>query len=270
MQAAIARAAAHADLSRKIAERDGELAREDRPLADLDADAAGVDLDVLPARLAQIEERLRAINDENAAYAGKVTELRAALDGMERGRDAAGAAQDMQNAVADMEDIAARYVRLRLAHALLRAGIDRFRRQQQAPLLGRAGALFARLTEARYDRLSVDEADDGKLTLVAVRPDGTECPTDRLSDGTRDQLYLALRLAAIESYAARAEPLPFIADDLLVNFDDRRARAALRVLGEFGAVTQTILFTHHAHIAEMAEPAWASLHRLPAEGLLAA
>jgi uncharacterized protein YhaN len=156
-------------------------------------------------------------------------------------------------------------VRLRLAQTLLRAGIDRFRRQQQGPLLGRAGALFARLTEDRYHRLSVEETETGQLFIVAVRPDRSECPADRLSDGTRDQLYLALRLAAIESYAVRTEPLPFIADDLLVNFDDRRARAALRVLAEFGTVTQTILFTHHSHIAELAEPALVSLHRLPEE-----
>ena len=59
--------------------------------------------------------------------------------------------------------------------------------------------------------------------------------------------------------------MPFIADDLLVNFDDRRARAALRVLAEFGVVTQTILFVHDAHIAAMAESAYASLHRLPGD-----
>jgi uncharacterized protein YhaN len=262
LQAAIARAAEHAALSKTIAERDAELAREDRPLADLTAEAEGIDLDTLPARLAQIEQRLREIADENAAFAGQLTDLRRELTEMEYGHDAAGAAQAMANALADMKDIAERYQRLRLAHTLLRAGIDRFRRQQQGPLLARAGALFARLTEDRYRRLSVEEADDGTLTLVAVRPDNSGCPADRLSEGTRDQLYLALRLAAIEGHAVRTDPLPFIADDLLVNFDDRRARAALRVLAEFAQTTQTILFTHHAHIADMADPATASLHRL--------
>jgi uncharacterized protein YhaN len=147
---------------------------------------------------------------------------------------------------------------------LLRAGIDRFRREQQGPLLGRAGTLFAQLTEGRYDRLGVDDTEDGKPRIVAFRPDGVECPAERLSEGTLDQLYLALRLAAIESYASRTEPLPFIADDLLANFDDRRARAAIRVLAEFGRVTQTILFTHHAHIAGMAESGQCSVHNFPA------
>ena len=73
-----------------------------------------------------------------------------------------------------------------------------------------------------------------------------------LSEGTRDQLYLALRVAAIESHIARAEPLPFVADDLLVNFDDNRAAAALRMLVELGRKTQVILFTHHDHLAALA------------------
>jgi uncharacterized protein YhaN len=192
-----------------------------------------------------------------------MTELKQALAAMEQGHDAAGAAQDMETALADIDDIAGRYVTVRLAHVLLRAGIERFRRQQQDPLLSRAGQIFTRLTEGRYDRLGVDE-DDGKMQIKACRPDGTECQADRLSEGTLDQLYLALRLAAIESYARTTEPLPFIADDLLVNFDDRRAKAAIRVLADFGKVTQVILFTHHGHIAEMAQAGLVSVHPLAA------
>ncbi len=47
-----------------------------------------------------------------------------------------------------------------------------------------------------------------------------------------DQLYLALRVAAIEDYLDHAEPMPFIADDLFINFDDKRAAAGFRVLSE--------------------------------------
>lgn len=46
-----------------------------------------------------------------------------------------------------------------------------------------------------------------------------------LSTGTADQLYLALRIAAIEDYLERVDTLPFIADDLFINFDDERAVA---------------------------------------------
>ena len=41
-----------------------------------------------------------------------------------------------------------------------------------------------------------------------------------MSNGTRDQLYLALRLASLEKYMESSEPMPFIVDDILVDFDD--------------------------------------------------
>ena len=82
---------------------------------------------------------------------------------------------------------------------------------------------------------------------------GTECPVEPLSGGARDQLYLALRIAAVEAYGAQAEPLPFIADDVLVYFDDTRAAAAIALLAELGQTTQVILFTHHEKIVSFAE-----------------
>ena len=259
----IVRWAEHRALSEQVSGREDELHRlnDGKTLADLTAEAEGINFDDLPARIAEIEADLQAINAEDLANQGRLTELKHALAAMEQGHDAAGAAQEMETALADIDDVVGRYVSVRMAYVLLRAGLERLRRQQQDPLLNRAGQIFARLTEGRYDRLGVDE-DVGKLLIKASRPDGSDCLADRLSEGTLDQLYLALRLAAIESYARTTEPLPFIADDLLVNFDDRRARAAIRVLADFGKVTQVILFTHHGHIAEMAEAGLASLHPL--------
>jgi uncharacterized protein YhaN len=258
---------AHRDLSAKIIERETELRGLDdgKTLAELAEEAEGEDFDSLPARIEQIDAELQLIHRADLTNRETTLGLERAQEEMKQGRDAAGSAQAMETALADMEDIASRYVPLRMAHILLRAGMDRFRRQQQRPLLIRAGQIFARLTEGRYDRLEVDEKDSGEAFVIACLPDGSNCPADRLSEGTLDQLYLALRLAAIETDARAAEPLPFIGDDLLVNFDDRRARAALRVLADFAAsVTQVILFTHHDHIAAMAEPGLASAHRLSA------
>jgi uncharacterized protein YhaN len=68
-----------------------------------------------------------------------------------------------------------------------------------------------------------------------------------MSTGTADQLYLALRIAAIENYLDHAEPMPFIADDLFINFDDKRAAASFQVLGELAKKTQVLFFTHHEH-----------------------
>jgi uncharacterized protein YhaN len=73
-----------------------------------------------------------------------------------------------------------------------------------------------------------------------------------MSTGTRDQLYLALRLATLDQDLAGSEPLPFVVDDILIQFDDRRAQATLEALADFSARTQVILFTHHARVVEQA------------------
>ena len=79
-----------------------------------------------------------------------------------------------------------------------------------------------------------------------------------LSDGTADQLFLSLRLAAIELYldqyiAVSKETMPIILDDILVNFDDNRTIATLDCLAKLSEKSQVILFTHHQHLEELAK-----------------
>jgi chromosome segregation protein len=69
----------------------------------------------------------------------------------------------------------------------------------------------------------------------------------------RDQLYLALRLAYLEDYANRAEPAPFIGDDLFATFDEDRTANGLAALAAIGDKIQPIVFTHHRHVAEIAK-----------------
>ena len=74
-----------------------------------------------------------------------------------------------------------------------------------------------------------------------------------MSTGTADQLYLALRVASVEDYLGRANALPFVADDLYINFDDARAAAGFEVLGQLARKTQILFFTHHRHLVQIAQ-----------------
>ena len=76
-----------------------------------------------------------------------------------------------------------------------------------------------------------------------------------LSDGTSDQLFLSLRLAAVENQLKHAQPLPFIADDLFINYDDKRAAQGFKALGELAVKSQVIYFTHHEHLIDVAQQA---------------
>jgi len=100
----------------------------------------------------------------------------------------------------------------------------------------------------------VEVDEKGATVLVGVRPGGREIVgVGNMSEGTADQLYLATRMASLEAYLEQNEALPFVIDDILIQFDDERAVATLKVLGELSGRTQVIFFTHHRHLLELAK-----------------
>jgi uncharacterized protein YhaN len=99
-------------------------------------------------------------------------------------------------------------------------------------------------------RADIDDAD--RPVLIGVRQSGLLVKVEGMSSGTRDQLYLALRLASLELRSRTMEPLPFIVDDILINFDEERAKATLDAFAVMVDRTQIIMFTHQARIAELA------------------
>jgi uncharacterized protein YhaN len=82
-------------------------------------------------------------------------------------------------------------------------------------VIKRAGELFAVLTSGSFQTLQLEFDEDDHVELAGIRQDGRRVAVAGMSEGTMDQLYLALRVAAIEDYLDHAEPMPFIADDLL-------------------------------------------------------
>lgn len=242
------------DLRRDLDRNDRQLleAGEGATLDDLEREAESVDKDELPGRIEQlereVEERDRRLGDlrETLGQRGRELELKAGGDA------AARAAERSEEILARMRDGVERYVRVRLAGILLRRRIERYRAENQAPLLRRAGELFTTLTLGSFAGLRTDYDDADEPVLVGVRPEGQHVRVEGMSDGTRDQLYLALRLATLEKHLAHAEPLPFVVDDILIKFDDRRTEATLKVLAELSKQTQVILFTHHERLKEMA------------------
>ncbi|MBX3539798.1 MAG: AAA family ATPase [Chelatococcus sp.] len=181
------------------------------------------------------------------------TEARAAVEMLERRVGAAGAAQDEQDAVAEIADAMERFTHDYVAARLLTAAIERYRQRHQSPIVERASRAFAGLTGGRWSGVAVDY-DEDPPRLGALR-DGRLLGVDALSEGTADQLFLALRIAAIIDHAGRATPLPFLADDLFVTFDEGRTEAGFGLLGELGEITQVIVFTHHEHVAAAASRA---------------
>jgi uncharacterized protein YhaN len=192
---------------------------------------------------ASLEEALAAQQDRNREF-----EALMAFEGVN------AAVAERERAVAEMHNALERYVELALAEDLLRAAMDKLRDERQDPLILRAGELFAAATAGAFAGVDTDVDAAGVPVVVGRRSGGEEVPVKLMSDGVRDQLYLAFRIASIEHYAKAAEPLPFVADDLLVHFDDERGAEALGLLAELGRSTQVLLFTHHRSLKEASAP----------------
>ncbi len=135
---------------------------------------------------------------------------------------------------------------------------------KQPQTLIEASVWLARLTEGRYRRVWTPL---GEHVLRVEDAAGNSLGVDVLSRGAREQLFLALRLAIIDSYAGRGVRLPIILDDVLVNFDVHRAKAAADALADFArSGHQVFVFTCHEHIEQMFRRAGADARRLPGSG----
>lgn len=215
------------------------------------AEAASVEADSIAGRLDQIEQETLSIKREREEIEARRRDLDAEALAMRGGDLAASAAQRISGIAGRLAGEVEQYVRLKTASFVLRKAVERFRNRNQGPVLDAASRLFAQFTRGSFTSLRVDN-EDGVSALVGVRPTGKTVPLAGMSDGTLDQLYLALRIASLEHYFAAHEPAPFIVDDVLLNFDDDRAAAALTALNSLSAKTQVIFFTHHKQLVKLA------------------
>ena len=104
----------------------------------------------------------------------------------------------------------------------------------------RAGELFSRLTDGKYESVLLDRTFSAQAGEAG---ESISHDAQLLSLGTLDQLYLAVRLAICESVLPEGDPPPIVLDDALVRFDDARCRAALDLLLEESKSRQILLFT---------------------------
>ena len=228
-----------------------------------EVELAGRDSAQLAAEADELKRQIDAMRLEHQEKRDRFTNLTRDLGALAVNTDAAEARQRLEDLRAKLEEQVAEWKSIRLAEICLKEAITRMERDCGDKPIGRALHFFKRMTQNRYQSLGVDY-DADKMILKTTRDnqhdkliefnstDGTG-----LSEGTADQLWLSLRLAGIEARVNQMreigqDPMPVILDDVLVSFDDNRAKAAMEILMELGEKTQVIMFTHHAHLLDIA------------------
>ena len=218
----------------------------------LEAAFKATDVNTISIRLSEIKLQTDEMVAQQNRLSGELNAAEAALGKIAGQDEAARAESQRQEALARMSNAVERYIKVYTAAKLLRWSIERFRESKQGPMLARASEVFEGLTQGAFNRLVVDYESE-PLKLSGRRASAELVDIEGMSEGTRDQLYLALRLAALELHLEQTVPLPFIADDLFINYDDGRAKAGLEALAKLSEMTQVIFLSHHAHLVPVAQ-----------------
>ena len=251
---AIERSNLRREVEQKIqfVERDLTQVADGLPVEELRAEISEIGPDELKAQLERLTELSSEVVEGIAALSNSYGAQKTAFDAFDGADVAAKAEARRQEAIAAMGDAAERYLNLHTASRILKWSMEKFRETKQGPMLAKASTIFSGLTLDSFSRLLVD-SEEATPRLFGIRPGGEQVDVVGMSEGSRDQLYLALRLAALELQIDQGLSMPLIADDLLINFDDRRTAAGLRVLGDLSRRIQVIFLTHHDHLVPLAK-----------------
>ncbi|MFL5321109.1 MAG: AAA family ATPase [Myxococcaceae bacterium] len=206
--------------------------------------------------LAAAELALKAAEDAISGMAAELKvlreergERRLTLTQWEKDDAAAKLREEEELLSARALDLVHRYAVERVALALLEKSRARFEKDAQPRVVQLASRLFEGLTGGKYVRAWLPAERPGELWVTSG--DGKDRAAAQLSRGTREQLYLAFRLAVIEEFAQSRGPLPIIVDDILVNFDEQRTRNTLAVFARLAREHQFVAFTCHDSLRAM-------------------
>jgi len=239
-------------LDSRLRDVEERLRRSGIPLEDLVAEGDGLEEQELILEIDQLTQSVEAAEQQRDDQNQRLAGLQHEFDAMDGGAAAAEASGEAEQALARVARLAAEYAQKRMAAVLLGREIQRFAEANQGPILTGTSDLFRRMTLGRYRGITSGFSNDDQAILLCRRRDGETVGVEDLSDGTRDQLYMGLRLAALEHHMVHNESMPLIVDDVLVTFDDPRSAATLQIMGELAGETQVLFFTHHQRLVELA------------------
>jgi len=215
----------------------------------------------LETRREQLQKRIEACTAQLKQRYEKRGQLLEQLKAVAENRGPAAKRLELATVEKRLEESVRRWQVLAVTHQVLEQVRKTYEQTRQPETLQEATGYLRRLTQEHYRRVWTPLDED---VLVLDDADGRAVPVELLSRGTREQLFLSLRLALADSYARRGVHLPMILDDVLVNFDTQRAKAAAGALRDFSAAGhQLFVFTCHEHIARLFQSLRVEVHELP-------
>lgn len=168
---------------------------------------------------------------------------------------------ELDQVLRELDEARRKWQEFAAASRILESLREFYETHRQPDTLKNASKYLTRMTGGKYIRIWT------RMSGNALLVDGSEekgLSVEVLSRGTREAVFLALRLALVDAYQKRGIRLPMVLDDVLVNFDAERAKWAGEVLRDFAQRGhQLLMFTCHAHMAELFEALGCDVRVLP-------
>ncbi len=213
--------------------------------------------DTLGQRIQQAEERIAVLLQRQGETSQEMKTLAA-------DRRLAEAKLELASLEKQIAACADHWRTLGATSAMLEKVCEVYETERQPETLREASAFLKQLTDGKYVRVWTPL---GKNALRIDNDKNQSLPLEVLSRGTREAVFIALRLSLAAAYSRRGVTLPLVLDDVLVNFDTIRAKSAAKVLQDFAALGhQVVMFTCHEHIMRMFHDIHVQVRVLPAHG----
>lgn len=233
--------------------------KSEKEIAIVEEDLLAFDPKRVETRLSEMRKEMKDLDAEQEQCFEKLGRVKQEITELEGDRRAISLKFDHAQIVDQMQQATEKWVALQMAAQSVEKIRARVERNNQPEILKHASEYLDRLTLEKYHNIWTPL---GQRHIVVDDEHGESLKVEHLSNGTREQVFLAIRLAMVKDFAERGVELPMVLDDVVVNFDQVRTEAAVQTLMEFADQGQQILlFTCHLHLAHMfeshgIEPIW--------------
>ncbi len=195
---------------------------------------------VLDDELEEFRETLKAKETELQENREAVGSIKKELENLASHDELIKLRNQEEALIRELNDLAREWAAYTVAQKVLEQAVEKYEKERQPGVITHASKVFAGVTDGRYNAIFRPVDSD---ELFVRNSAGKSVNVADLSRGTREELYLAMRLGLIAEYETRAESLPLIMDDVMVNFDDERAERAVKAVCEFAKKRQVIVMT---------------------------
>ncbi len=196
----------------------------------------------LQAERDELEREVKNLEEGLAARQERLGRLDERREQLESAEELSVLRQERNILLAELKDAARQWSSLTICLGIFQKARQIYEKERKQPVVRESEHFFRIMTDGRYQTIV---APHGEERIEVIGANGGRYDPDVLSRGTAEQLYLSLRFGYIQEFGRRARPLPVVVDDILVNFDPHRARAAISTMLGLADKNQILFFTCH-------------------------